>query len=140
MHELWLLIGIPNRDPPFVTQYLERHSAISDQHMKKLMSLRECLHVIMQCYMRLHFADRYWLLEHPGRHASWREPMMRQFTKESTTSYEDLCADGMFRRFNQNQVNTCAKQRASSQTVGESKEPRRAILKSMRRKFGRETG
>ena len=32
--EPWLLIGIPF----FVTQYLERHSVSSDQHMKKLMS------------------------------------------------------------------------------------------------------
>ena len=31
----------------------------SDQHMKKLKSLREGLHVVMQCYMRQHFADRY---------------------------------------------------------------------------------
>ena len=74
-----LLIGIPSRDPFLVTQYLERHSVSSDQHMKKLMSLRE------GCYMRQHFADRYWLHEHPGGHASWREPTMREFTKESTT-------------------------------------------------------
>ena len=33
------------------------------------MSLREGLHVLMQCYMRQHFADR-WLHEHPGGHAS----------------------------------------------------------------------
>ena len=38
-----------SRDPLNVTQYLERHSASSDQHMKKLMSLRERLHVMMQC-------------------------------------------------------------------------------------------
>ena len=60
-NELWLLIGIPSRDPFLVTQFLERHSASLDQHMKKLMSLREGLHVMMQCYMRQHFADRYWL-------------------------------------------------------------------------------
>ena len=60
-NEPWLLIGIPSRDPFFVTQYLDRHSVSSDQHMKKLMSLREGLHVMMQCYMRQHFADRYWL-------------------------------------------------------------------------------
>ena len=29
--------GFPSRDPFFVTQYLEKHSASSDQHMKKLM-------------------------------------------------------------------------------------------------------
>ena len=52
-----------------VTQYLERRSVGSDQHMKKLMSLRERLHVMMQCNMRRHFADRYWLHEHPGGHA-----------------------------------------------------------------------
>ena len=41
--------------------------------MKKLMSLREGLHVMLQCYMRQHVADRYWLHEHPGGHAPWRE-------------------------------------------------------------------
>ena len=33
---------------------------------------------------------------------------------------KSLCADGMFRRCDQNRVNTCGKQRGSSQTVGES--------------------
>ena len=70
--EPWLLIGIPSRNPFFVTQYLERHSVNSDQHMKKLMLLREGLHVMMQCNMRQHFADLYWLHEHPEGHASWR--------------------------------------------------------------------
>ena len=51
------------------------------------MSLREGLHVMMQCYMRQHFADRYWLHEHPGGHASWRETTMRKFTKESTVYF-----------------------------------------------------
>ena len=83
-NEPWLLIGIPSRDPFFATQYLDRHSASSDQHMKKLMPLREGLRVMMQCYMRQHFADRCWLHEHPGGHASWREPTMRKFTKESS--------------------------------------------------------
>ena len=41
----------------------------------------------MQCNMRQHFADRYWLHEHPGGRASWREPTMRKFTKESTTYF-----------------------------------------------------
>ena len=86
-NEPWLLIGSPNRDPFFVTQYLETHSANADQHMKKLMSLREGLHVMMQCYRRQHLADRYWLHEHPGGHASWREPTMRKFTKESATYF-----------------------------------------------------
>ena len=80
-NEPWMMIGIPNRDPFFVTLYLERHSVSADQHMKKLMSLREGLHVMMPCYMRQHFADRYWLHEHPGGYASWREPTLRKFTK-----------------------------------------------------------
>ena len=84
-NEPWLLIGIPSRDPFLVTQYLERHSVSSDQHMRKLMSLREDLHVMMRCYMRQHFADRYWLHGHPGGCASWREPTMVKFAKESTT-------------------------------------------------------
>ena len=75
------------RDPFLVTQYLERHSVSSDQYMKKLMSLREFLHVMMQCHMRQHFADLYWLHEHPGGHASWREPTMWKFTNESTTYF-----------------------------------------------------
>ena len=55
----WLLVGIPDGDPFFVTQFLKRHCRSSDQHMKKLMlmSLREGLHVIMQWYMQQHFAD-----------------------------------------------------------------------------------
>ena len=50
-NELWLLIGIPSRHPFLVTRYLERHSASSDQHMKKLMLLREGLCVVMQCHI-----------------------------------------------------------------------------------------
>ena len=46
----------PNRDPFLVTQHLPRHSASSDQQTKILMSLREGLHVMMQCYMRQHIA------------------------------------------------------------------------------------
>ena len=57
-NEPWLLIGIPSRDPFLVTQYLERHSVSSDQHMKKLMSLREGLRAMIQCDMRQHLADR----------------------------------------------------------------------------------
>ena len=60
-NEPFLLIGIPSRDPIFVTQYLERHSVSSDQHMKELKPLREGLHVSMQCHMRQYFADRFWL-------------------------------------------------------------------------------
>ena len=59
-NEPWLLIGIPNRDPFFLTHYLERRSVSSDQYVKELMSLREGLHVMMQRDMRQHFADRYW--------------------------------------------------------------------------------
>ena len=67
----WLLIGIPKRDPFLVTQHLDRHPANFRSTQEKLMSLRESLHAMMQCYMRQDFADRYWLLhEHPGRHAS----------------------------------------------------------------------
>ena len=77
---------IASRDPFLVTQYLERHSVSADQHMKKVMSLREGLHLMMQCYTRQHFTDRYWPHEHPGGHASWREPL-RKFTKESTTHF-----------------------------------------------------
>ena len=82
-----LLIGIPSRDPFLVTQYLERYSVSSDQHMKKLMSLREGLHAMMQCYMRQHYADCCWLQQPPGGHASWRERTMRKFTKESITYF-----------------------------------------------------
>ena len=140
MNEPWLLMGIPSRDPFLLTQYLERHSASSDQHMKKLMSPCEVLHVMMQCYMRQHFADRYWLHEHPGRHASWREPTMRKFTKVSTTYF----VKGPVCRWNVQMMQSESseyvwKQQVSSQTVGELKQPEKATLKSMH-KFGRETG
>ena len=67
--EPWLLIGIQNRDPFLVTE-----------------SLDEGLHVMMQCYMRQHFVDLFWLHEHPERQSSRRrEPAMRKFTRDSTT-------------------------------------------------------
>ena len=46
---------------------------------EKLMSLREGLHVMMECYMRQQDA-----CPHP---TSWREPTMRKSTKESTTYF-----------------------------------------------------
>ena len=45
------------RSSPCDTKNLD--SASSDQHMKTLMSLREGLHVMMQCYLRQHNAERY---------------------------------------------------------------------------------
>ena len=57
------------------------HLSGQNESSQKLMSLREGLHVMMQCYMRQHFADRYWLHEHPGGHASWRELTMREIHK-----------------------------------------------------------
>ena len=122
-NEPWLLlIGIPSRDPFLVTQYLERHSVSSDQHMKKLMSLCEGLHVMMQCNMRQHFADRYWQHEHPAGHSSWREPAMRKFTKESPTFYVQgpVCRWNV-QKSDQNRVSMFGRQRVSSQTVGEPK-------------------
>ena len=42
---------------------------------------------MMHCYMREHVADRYWLHECSGGHASRREPTMRKFTQKSTTYF-----------------------------------------------------
>ena len=36
---------------------------------------------MMQCNMRQHFADRYWLHEHRRGHASWREPYDEEIYK-----------------------------------------------------------
>ena len=47
------------RSIPCDTVLGKTHSVSSDQHMKKLMSLREGLHVMMQRYMRQHFDERY---------------------------------------------------------------------------------
>ena len=93
--EPWLLIGTPSSDSFLVIQYLERHFVSSDQHVKEVMPLRGGLHAGMQCYVRQHFDDRYWLHEHPKRHTSWRESTRRKITKGSTGRY----ADGMFRRW-----------------------------------------
>ena len=72
-NEPWLLIRTPGRDPFFMIQYLDGHSASSDQHMKELMPLREGLHVTTQCCMRQHDACRH--------SASWRESMRRKFMR-----------------------------------------------------------
>ena len=71
---------------------MEQYLARTDLNVKELKSVREGFHEMMQCYMRQHFADRYWLdlywlHEHPGGHASWREPTMRKFTEESPTYF-----------------------------------------------------
>ena len=67
--------------------------------MKKLTPLREGLDVMVQCFLRQHFADCYWLHELQGGHASWREPTMRKFASESTTYFvTELYADRIFRR------------------------------------------
>ena len=123
-NEPWLLIGIPTRNPFLVTQYLARHSVSSDQHMKKWMSLRECLHMMMQGYMRQHLAGRYWHHEYVGGHASWREPTMRKFTKESTTCF----VIGPVCRWNVQKMRS------------ESSEFVRETTGFFNRKFGRETG
>ena len=51
-------------------EFMYENVTCSDQYMKKLMSLH--VHVMMQCCMRQHFADRYWLHEPSGGHASER--------------------------------------------------------------------
>ena len=105
-----------------MTQYLERQSVSSDQHMKKLMSLREGLHVVMQCYTRQHFADGYWQHEHPRGRASWRELTMRKFTKESTTYFvKGPVCRWIVQKMRSESSEYVRKQRFSSQTVGESK-------------------
>ena len=119
-NEPWLLIGIPSGVPFFVTQYLERHSVSSDRHMKKLMSLREGLHVMMQCHMRQHFADRYCMNIQEDMHRG--EPTMRKFTKESTTYF----VKGPVCKWNVQKMRSesseyVRKQWVSSQTVVESK-------------------
>ena len=70
------------------------------------MSLREGLHVMMQCILRQLVADRYWLHEHTGGHASWRESTMLKFTKESTSYFigRTCFSDGMFRSCDQNRL------------------------------------
>ena len=105
-----------------VIAVLEGHSVSSDQHMKKFMSLREGLHVMMQCYMRQHFAVRYWLHEHPGGHASWSEPTVWKFTKESTTYFvERLVCRWTVQKMRSKSSEFVRKPTGSSQTVGESK-------------------
>ena len=56
-NEPWLLIRIPSRDAFLTIQYLERHLACSDQHMKRLIPLREGIHVTTQGHMRQHDAE-----------------------------------------------------------------------------------
>ena len=83
----------------------------------------------MQCYIRQHFADRHWLHEHPGGHVSEREPTIRKFTKESTTYF----VKGLVCRWN------VQKMRSESSQCVRKTIFWRVTLKSMHRKFGRET-
>ena len=136
-HEPWLLI-VPSRDPVHVTQYLEQHSVSSNQRMKKLMPLREGLHVKLQRYMQQYFGDGYWQHEHPGGHASWREPTMRKFTESSTYFVKGpVCRSNVqkIRAESSEYVDEnngfLHKQLENQNILGE---------KSMHRKFGRETG
>ena len=88
-HEPWLLIRIPSKDSFLMIRYLERHLASSDQHVKELMPLREGLHERMQCDMRQHIDERYWLHEHPRRHSSWKESTRMKFTNSQMECSED---------------------------------------------------
>ena len=78
-NEPWLLIRTQRKDSFLLIRHLERHLASSDQHVKELMPLREGLHERMQCDMRQHFAERYWLHEHPRRNSSWKESTRMKF-------------------------------------------------------------
>ena len=46
-NEPWLLVGIANRDPFFVTQYFEKIQGIQINTMKKVKSLHASLHVML---------------------------------------------------------------------------------------------
>ena len=96
-----------------------RHSASSDQLMKTLMSLREGLHVMVQCDMRQHLADRNWLYEHPGGHASWERNRDEKNHKRIDHVLRARTCVKMetFRKCNQYPLSMCVKQRVSSQTV-----------------------
>ena len=119
--EPWLWIGNPNRDPFLGTQHMERHSASSD-HMKKLTSLRESIHVMLQCYLRQHFADRHWLHEHPGVHASWREADNEEIHNRINHALRTRNCVQMEHSEDAIRIEgrRTQKQWASSQTVGES--------------------
>ena len=72
--------------------------------------------------MRQHFAGRYWLNEHPGGHASWKEPTMRKFTKESTThSVKGPVCRWNVQKMRSESSENLRETAVSSQTVGESK-------------------
>ena len=58
---------------------MERHFVRTDLNVKEWMPLREGLHERMQCDMRQHFAECYWLHEHPRRHSSWKESTRMKF-------------------------------------------------------------
>ena len=105
--EPWLLIGILNRDPSLRSQHLERHSVVSYQHMKKLMSPRAGILLIVIGCMNIQDDT------HRGENPRWGNLQKKQ----PRTSVEDLCADGTFRRC----MSMYVKQRVSPQTAGEPK-------------------
>ena len=79
-NEPWLLIRTPGRESFLMIQYLDGHSASSDQHMKELMQLRDGPRVTTQCSMRQHDACRH--------SASWRESMRKQIHERADMQME----------------------------------------------------
>ena len=79
-----LLIGIPSKDLFLRIQCMEQFIARTDLNVKESNPICEGLHEMMQCDMRQHFAERYWLHEHPGRHSSWKESTRTKFINMSS--------------------------------------------------------
>ena len=78
-NELWLFIRNPSKDSFLMIQYVERPPVRENPNVKESMPPREGLDERMQFDMRQHFAERYWLNEHPRRHSSWQESTRRKF-------------------------------------------------------------
>ena len=92
--------------------------------MKILMSLRDGLQVMMQCYMR---------------HAACREPTMRK-SQHNRRHFLRGAATGTFRRCSENQSSDHVRKKVSSQTVGESRWLGELLLTRKGKKLGKELG
>ena len=107
--------------------------------LKNLISFREGLRVMIQYYKRQHSADFYWLHEHLGGPASWRESMTRKLAKESTTYY----IRGPVCKWNIHMMQSEYVRKTTGFFTNSWSIPNRIgelFLQSLHGKFGRETG
>ena len=112
-NEPWLLIGIPKRDPWW-------HSTWNDTLWVQISTWRYWCHFVKvfmwwcnaTCDSTLLIVTGHMNIQEDmrrGENPRWGNIKKKKKKKKPRTSHENLCADGTFRRCNQNPMSLCAK-------------------------------